>query len=212
MRDNESISETNASSIQSESVRFDHICGQNQRHIPYNRPAEFVSEDKLLTGEISACIFRLGCYLVRSAQRVYRISSEEVYFPKKECPASNEEAEIVRKDIASDMKDAKQSFTRTILFAPPWHKKLRVTHEISARHIDAPGETFQYICRAASARNYSWSEGIKEITCEKARPQIPDKYASLVVCLSWTGSSYSMDTFYRLEPTGKVTEDTVRPF
>lgn len=209
MRDNERLSETTVSAIPLERVRFS---GLRQSLAPDDKQAEFVSEDKLLTGEISACIFRLGCYLVRSAQRVYRISSEEVYFPEKESPASNEETEIVRKDLASNIADANLGVTRTGIVPPSWYNKLRVTHEISAKHIDAPGETFQYICRAASARNYSWSEGIKEITCEKAEPGIPDEYASLVVCLGWTGSSYSMDTFYRLEPTGKVTEDTVRPF
>lgn len=205
MRDNERLSETNVSAIPLERVRFS---GLRQSLAPDDKQAEFVPEEQLLTGEISACIFRLGCYLVRSAQRVYKISSEGVYSPKNESPASNEETEIVRKDIM----DAGGFHTRSIFMLEPWRDSLRLTHEISARHMDTPGESFTYICRAASARNYSWSEGIEEVTCEKAGPEIPDEYASLVVRLGWTGSSYSMDTFYRLEPTGKVTEDTVRPF
>lgn len=165
-------------------------------------------EEKLLTGELYACVRQIGCYIVRSAQRVYKISSKGVYSPENESPASNEETEIVRKDIM----DAGGFHAHSIFMLELWRDSLRLTHEISARHMDTPGESFTYICRAASARNYSWSEGITEITCEKAGPEIPDEYASLVVRLGWTGSSYSMDTFYRLEPTGKVTEDTVRPF
>ena len=34
---------------------------------------------------------------------------------------------------------------------------------------------------------------------------IPDEYASLLVCLTFTGDSHGVDTWYKLDPTGKIT-------
>lgn len=78
-----------------------------------------VPEGELLPGELSATTFSVGCYTVRSAQRVYRVYGP-IYAPEKETPASWEETELVRKDI-------RPIGTTGALF-PAWCDELRVTH------------------------------------------------------------------------------------
>ena len=146
--------------------------------------------------------FSVGFYTVRSAQRVYRIC-EPGYSPEEETPASREETERVRKYVTP---------MGTIgPLVPTWCDELRVTHEISARHNDAPEGKFTYICRAAEARTGRWKEHISAIYSVKESKFIPDEYASLLVCLTFTGDSHGSDTWYKFDPTGKITTRRCRP-
>lgn len=154
-----------------------------------------VPEGELLPGELSAATFSVGCYTVRSAQRVYRISGH-VYSPEEETPASKEETELVKKDVTPMGK------VRPLV--PVWHDELRVTHEISARRNDATEGKFAYICRAAEARNGRWKEHIGTVYSVKESESIPNEYASLMVCLTFVGDSHCSDTWYKFDPTGKI--------
>lgn len=154
-----------------------------------------VPESELFPGELSAVTFSVGCYTVRSAQRVYRIH-EPGYSLEKESPADEEEVALVRKDTSS-------SPTVTTGFQW-WRDKLRITHEISARHNDSLEGKFTYICRAAEAQNGRWKEQIGAVYSVKESEFIPDEYASLMVCIAFVGDSRSFDTWYKFDPTGKV--------
>ena len=171
-----------------------------------------VSEDELLPGELSAVTFKVGRYTVRSAQRVYQIH-EPGYIPEMEIPASSEDVELVRKDIAPVNVDPWLNFTMsTGVGLQPWRNRLRVTHEISARHQDTPGGAFTMICRAAEARNYTWTEHIGTICAAKEHIAVPDKRASLFVCSTYVGDSFSVDTWYKLDPAGKITTLSLHPY
>lgn len=159
---------------------------------------EEVPGNKLLPGELSATTFSVGCYTIRSAQRVYRIY-EPGYSPEMETPADQEETELVRKDIRP-VTVASIGFLDSA-----WRDKLRVTHEISARHNDDPEGKFTYICRAAEARNARWKEHISAIYSVKESEFIPNEYASLLVCLAFAGDSHNSGTWYKFDPTGKIT-------
>lgn len=171
-----------------------------------------VSESELLPGELSAVTFKVGRYTVRSAQRVYQIH-EPGYIPEMETPASSEDVELVRKNIVPVNAGPQVSFAMTTgIGFQPWRDKLRVTHEISARHQDNPSGTFTMICRAAEARNYTWTEHIGTICAAKEHIAVPDKRASLFVCSTYVGDSFSVDTWYKLDPTGKITTLSLHPY
>ena len=85
-----------------------------------------------------------------------------------------------------------------------WRDKLRVTHEISAKHNSWKSEEFIYICRAAEARNASWYENITHVCVAKKHALLSDKKANLFVCNSWTGSSFGSETWYKLSPKGEI--------
>ena len=154
----------------------------------------------------------MGCYIVRGARRIYR-----VYDSGSEVPVDNEEMELVKNFIGNGYKEQRLGFlfgsgaVCTVNGMGPsplslgLDEKLRDTLEVSARHISSPGSEYTYICRTADAKDLSWSETIKSIYTVKEHSKIPDEYASLVVCMGYCGSSVSSDTWYRLEPTGKMT-------
>ncbi len=161
--------------------------------------AEFreLSEDELLPGELSAATFRVGCYIVRRALRVYNIH-DVFYNPESETPADEADVALVRKDVDRN--------GNTVVCLPSWRERLRVTHEISARHCDSPSSSFTYICRAAEARTNRWREIIGPVYTVKASASIPDEYASLLVCLGFMGEFRTYHTWYRHDPTGKNTK------
>lgn len=164
------------------------------KHPQFNSGKQ-VPESKLLLGELSATTFHVGCYTVRSSVRIYKVS-EPSYIPDDEVPATQEEVERVRKDTNGG---------ETLLLGfHSWWNDLRVTHEISARHSSWGKDEFTYICRAAQARNLSWSESISSICAAKEHPLLPDNRASLFVCNSYMGSSFGAETWYQLPPSGRI--------
>lgn len=148
---------------------------------------------QLLPGELSAVIFKVGCYTVRSAQRVYNVY-EPGYSPEMETPASAEDVKLVRKDTQNGMGFGWFS----------WSNRLRVTHEISARHKSDLSGKFTYICRAAESRNHMWYETIEEICSAKKNLLDSDSKASLFIHHRYCGDSFGATTWYKLDPDGKI--------
>lgn len=171
-----------------------------------------VPAERLLPSELSAVLFQVGCYTVRSAQRVYQIC-EPGYSPERETPASSEEVELVQKDIAHNANRLGLTVYGGYGWSP-WQNRLRVTHEISARHQDSPDSLFTVICRAAQSRDggISWSERITAVLTAKKHLAVPGKSASLFVCNRYVGSSFSSDTWYKLDPDGKTETLSLHPF
>lgn len=171
-----------------------------------------VDEADLLPGELCAEVFRVGCYTVRSAQRIYQIC-EPGYSPEQETPAGPKDVELVRKDIAPINTDLRLCFTITTgIGSQPWRNRLRVTHEISARYCAGSNKPFTVICRAAQSRNYTWSEHVGPVYAAKEHLLIPDRQASLFVCCTYVGDSFSADTWYRFPPTGEITTLNLHPY
>lgn len=159
-----------------------------------------VTEAELLPGELSAVTFQVGCYTVRSASRVYRVHKPG-YSPELEAPASREEVAFFK------------NVSPVHVGAPAFNGRLlRITNEISARHNANPNNAFTDVCRAAKSTSYKWSEQIGAICSAKEHDLIPDEYASLFVCNTYMGDSFSSSTWYKLDPTGKITKLELHPF
>ena len=174
-------------------------------------------EEDLLSGEIEAATFQIGCYTVRSALRVYKVHDSDRYLSEVMEPADKEDVETVRNDLILDKGDGKVTGIKGSIFTswgnlhayigsiPVWRDKLQITHEISAKHNSDCGKTFTYICRAADPMNGRWFEYIGDIYAVKENDAVPDEYASLLVYCVCIGDSYGADTWYRLHPDGKIT-------
>lgn len=171
-----------------------------------------LTETELLPGELSAELFQVGCYTVRSAKRVYQVC-EPGYSPEEERPASPEDVALVRKDMPPEIADPRLSFimAHSVCFQS-WRDRLRVTHEISAKHQSSLDGSFTVICRAAESRSYTWSETIGMICVAKEHIAIPNGHASLFVCNTYMGDSFTADTWYKLDPTGKITTLSLHPY
>ncbi|MCM1561272.1 MAG: hypothetical protein NC123_17280 [Butyrivibrio sp.] len=175
-----------------------------------------VPDEELLPGEIAAVTFRVGSYIVRSALRVYQVHGPDWYLSEPDAPAEREDAETVRKDLLWKQGKEKDIRAGGGIFAAwgdrdiyegytlAWRERLRITHEISAKHDSSPDGTFTYICRAADPMNGRWFEYIGDIYAVKEKEDIPDGCASLLVYSVFTSDFNGIDIWYRFEPDGKV--------
>lgn len=162
---------------------------------------EKLTETELLQGELSAVIFHVGCYTVRSAQRVYSIQKA----------SNSQDLEMLADQIEVEFV---KNISPAYVGAPSLNGRLlRVINEISAKHHASPNNVFAYVCRAILlSGSMNWCEYIGDIYTVKGNDSIPDEYASLLVSCHYEGSSFGVDTWYRLDPTGKVTKLELHPF
>lgn len=161
-------------------------------------PVQEVSEEELLPGELYAEQFLIGCYLVRSAIRMYQIYTPG-YTPEKEVPANAEETARMRTEYGK--------YDRNVSYAGlHFDYQHRRTQEITAHHIHDTSGKFTYICRAAEARNVSWTEVIKAICTAKKCAAVPECQASLFVQNTFMGDCWDANTWYQLDCTGKITQ------
>ncbi len=185
-----------------------------------------VPEEDLLPGEIKAVTFRVGCYTVRSALRVYTIQDSDWYLAEVREPADKGDVELVRKDFMLDEGDREAAGVKGGNFAswgnqyaftgyiPPWRDKLRITHEISAKHNSDRDKQSTYICRAADPVNGKWFEYIGDIYAIKERETVSDESASLLIYFVFTSDFYGVDTWYRFAPDGRIStfvSDLIHP-
>lgn len=183
-----------------------------------------VPEEELLPGEIEAVTFQVGCYTVRSALRIYTISDSEWYLAEVGEPADKEDVRLVRKNLLLGEGGRKDTEAKGNIFAswgniytytgyiPSWRDNLRFTHEISARHHSTQDKSYTYICRAADPINGKWFEYIGDIYAVKERDTVPDESASLLIYFVFTSDFYGVDTWYKLDPDGKITRFIDHPF
>jgi len=168
--------------------------------------AHLLSDDDLLPGELSAHIYKIGYYAVRSAKKVYMIpEGDRGYNPQNEMPAS--------KECLSNLKENENNGCKLLGFGI--NHNHRVAHEISGRHNNDSNDAFvgcfKYICRATEARNLSWRESIQCIVAVKDS-SLSDETASLFVCRQYMGSSFSSHTWYELNYRGLVSEFSIHPY
>lgn len=160
----------------------------------------YLEDSELLEGELSACTFTIGCYTIRSAQRLYKDTYEVRYTEK--IPADQEE-------IAS-FKENREG----LLTSFPTADGIRLVHEISAKHHTADTSAFpeglKYICLATTSIN--WSESIDFIGTIKSKAEVPNEQADLFVLKTYTGSSFSVAHWYRLDTNGALSEYQEHPY
>lgn len=163
-----------------------------------------LDEEELLQGELSAVTFTVGCYTIRSAQRVYKVTEDNgAYILEDEVPANQEELKMIRESTGiAGIYD---------------NRHLRMTHEISAKHNSDPNgvfaDTFKSVCRAAhSIKIGAWDEHIGYIGTVKENASLSDENAFLFVLNKYVGSSFGVESWYKLDPSGVITKFTLHPY
>lgn len=162
---------------------------------------QIVPENELQPGEISAVINIVACYKVRNSWRVYVTQGNQLI------PAEKEIVDLVRKKLALTGK-----INEDVLLCRELPEELHVMHEISAKHNDSASEEYIKICGAEQPREANRIEYIGDIYAVKENEDLPDEYASLLVYSHYSGSSYGIDTWYKLAPTGKKSKIVENPF
>lgn len=193
---------------------------------------EEVPEEDLFPGELSAVFFRVGCYTVRSAMRVYKVHDPDASKGQRgKIPADPAEVALVRKDsyyktfiepvISGDVPAAAEYPALTTAIRPPvWRYELCAVHEMSAKYIKKADSGFVHICSAVQYINIRDPEDmakepsmpgvsgcyeyIGDIYTVKVQESSPDESASLLIYKHYESSRQGVDTWYRFDPSGKL--------
>lgn len=162
-----------------------------------------LEEHELLDGELSAFTFRIGCYLIRSAQRLYKDTDETHY--KERVPAE-------RNSIA----EYRENHMNINSIIERHGEDVRKVHEISAKHIkggdDLSSDEWRFICLATTAKSWAWEESIDFIATVKCVASTPDEQAELFVLNTYVGSSFGVANWHRMAPDGTITSYDEHPY
>jgi serine/threonine protein phosphatase 1 len=167
-----------------------------------------LEDSELLPGELSAVIFTIGCYTVRSAQRVYKEHEDYGSFlPENAVPADEKDLAFVKESKYY----SSQSWTLNDVSLPsPWDGELRITQEITAKHNSDPegvfAGNFKYVCRAVHKAMTNGDEVIELISAIKKDASSSDENASLFVLLRINYLTALFAKVYRLAQNGVITE------
>lgn len=158
-----------------------------------------LEDSELLEGELSACVFQVGCYAIRSSHHLYQ-DTEEVHYSKK-IPATQE--------VITSYKESGEDVAALLLM-----DEVREVHEISAKLHTAGAvpsiEGWKDICLAAASMR--WSECVSFIGTVKSNASISDEQAELFVLKTYIGDSFGVDHWYKLGLDGTVWEYQEHPY
>ena len=142
-----------------------------------------LEDDELLLGEISAIIYEIGHYTVRSAEWLYKDS----YHDK---PADMEDIIKMRKRTATGLGD--------------FDIRSRMACVISAKHNSDPygifANEFKDVCRAVYGRLFG--DHISYICALKKNAFVPDELAGLYVQSIYCGDCRTIRSCYKIDPHG----------
>lgn len=149
-------------------------------------------DSELLDAEISASVNELGGFILRSSMRAYQIEHNNDDF--REIPA---DTTIIRhfKELAPHT--ISQELSRSE------YRDVHIFHELHFRLKSGGG--FKLLAKAKVPRSMAWTEEISGILLAKESKDVPDEKASLIAHVSWMGSSYSTDTWYKADASGNIT-------
>lgn len=164
-----------------------------------------LEEEELLEGEISASVFTVGCYAVRIAECLYGDDGSPVRC-RDRIPTGQDKTARHRKGRRRTGQADAAGFSAVGLISQMGEGARKVT-EVSARYhsgSEASADCWRNICMAAHSA--AWSEGIDYICTVKRNDAVPNGQAVLFVLKQYTGSSHSVEQWYKFTPDGKVEE------
>lgn len=152
-----------------------------------------VEENKLLEGELSAFIFKIGNYLIRSSMCLYQDTDENAYH--KRIPATQDRIAAYGKSGDYVMLSDREG--------------VREVHEISAIYKggdSASKKEWNFICLATEGQMGRWRESIDFICTVKKDSSVPEEQEVLFVQKTYLGDAYCSKDWYKLTSDGRVTE------
>ena len=153
-----------------------------------------LEESELLPGELSAVTFTLGCYTIRSAQRVYKELKDY-----SEAPADGEDIAYLKELKASPL-------TGRWIDNYERNEKFYINQEIMAKHNSDPKDVFEgnfkYVCCATE--KYRFPQTINFICTLKESASSSDEHASLFVFIEHICDSFRTEDWYKLTPNGVI--------
>lgn len=159
-----------------------------------------LEDNELLEGELSAVTFKIGCYIIRSAMRLYQ-DKDGIHYTE-------------RVPVTKDMLD---EYKKNCAGMKAWfgqYNGVRKVHEISATYTlsvdEISGGEWKFICLATDSR--AWSESVDFIGTVKKDSSVEEEQAELFVLKTYTGSSYGVANWYKFTPSGELKEYQEHPY
>lgn len=157
-----------------------------------------LDESELLEGELSAVLFNVGCYSIRSSKCLYRDEDKNNNHYTDRHPATREEIRMVKE----------MNFTWSIQ-----PEGFRIVDEIAAKYNETEfAMDYKFVCMATTARSSRWSETINTICTVMHNQSIPNNETILYVNQTYIGDSFSVDDWYAFYPDGTIKSYRIHPF
>ena len=154
-----------------------------------------LEKTELSNGEMSGCVFTIGCYTIRSTLCLYRDDGAVNYYQK--VPAGPN-------DIAAYLKRKSEQQGMAFSLFGQAGEGLREVQVISAKHRDATD--WQEVCMATAAVGSFWYEDILFFCTVKYDASASDCQEMLFVLKRYFGDSFGVSYWYKLLSDGTVTE------
>ncbi len=190
-------------------------------------PGRMLEEHELWEGELAAVTYTVGCYCVRSAIRVYREKKYHYTVDeyRKRIDAAWDELEAKENGepfLAPLAESFRLHFYRRatqeelarvrdqILHGMMGVRSIdgyRTVNEVSAAYVSdgVPGD-YRHICYTQFPEGGGFTDTITFIGTVKINKPISDDRADLFVGTCYTGSSYSIETWYAFSADGRISE------
>ena len=169
--------------------------------VEYERELE---EEELMEGEVSASVFKVGCYTVRMAYCLY-VDDRGRNLPYTEkVPAEKEKLIAYRKEEKRIGQESEEDGF-TIAGLCPIGKMVRMVTEVAAMYGSESGaamDSWQNICMAAP--DHEGSGSIEYICTVKKDDKTPDGQAVLFILKLPERNPDSVGIWYKFTPDGKV--------
>ena len=191
--------------------------------------AHTLSENELKEGELSASIYKVGCYSVRIAERVYREGDFEPSFNTSEDTEirlegkSIKQGEAIKADSADipplksrycrpAAKDELEEYRNAVknpyiaVVNPPL--KYQKVQEVTVSYM---GGEFKNVCQTMYAKHGLYSDTLTFMGTIKRSESVPDSDVSLLIGRTFVGNSYTIEYYYIFSPDGYIHCFTVDP-
>lgn len=182
-------------------VFTDGLENKKEFNVPFtslaDREVKVISEDCLRPDEFASVEFNVGSYTVKSSWNVYIGSPQNPY--------SEEDREIYQNMVECIKNDLKQG--RTFETCKKLH---RIANSIYAKRTGS--DDFKPICKTAGAKFYGKYEYVGAFYSVKESESSPDEDEVLMVLGIYVGGYFSVDTWYKLDSTGRVEKYKIHPF
>lgn len=197
--------------------------------VNFSASAHTLGENELKEGELSASIYKVGCYTVRIAERVYREEDFEPSFNTSEDKEIRLEGKTIKQGEAikadsADIPPLKSKYNRPAakdeleeyrnavknpckaMVNPPL--KYQKVQEVTAAYMD--GE-FKNVCQTMYAKHGMYTDTLTFMGMIKRNKSVPDSDASLLIGREYVGNSFSIEYYYIFSLDGYIRYFDVGP-
>ena len=183
-------------------------------------PDRMLEKDELWDGELEAALYQVGCYSVRCSLRLYRKWDDVTPQYHLDAPnltaglnanskheANGVPAEYYRPATREEFDQYWNEIKNPSIWGGGSTSDFMKVNEVFAAYVgDGRTSEYRYVCHTEYAEFSSYTDTVSFIGTVKIGATEPDHCADLFVGTCYTGSSYSVESWYSVSPDGQTSE------